>query len=49
MTNEKFLHGGLHQDNILQRGNEWTIIDPKGVVGEIEFEAAAREKQLKGL
>ena len=41
MSDETFLHGDLHHDNILQHGNEWIIIDPKGVVGEIEFEAAA--------
>lgn len=41
MADEKFLHGDLHHDNILQHGNDWIIIDPKGVVGEIEFEAAA--------
>lgn len=27
------LHGDLHQDNILSNGNEWLIIDPKGVIG----------------
>lgn len=27
------LHGDLHQDNILSNGNDWLIIDPKGVIG----------------
>ncbi|WP_078061466.1 aminoglycoside phosphotransferase family protein [Legionella saoudiensis] len=35
------LHGDLHHDNILKHGNEWLAIDPKGVVGETEFELAA--------
>jgi len=39
--NELLLHGDLHHDNILNNGNEWIIIDPKGVVGEAEFEIAA--------
>lgn len=32
------LHGDLHHDNILAHGNEWKIIDPKGVVGELAYE-----------
>ena len=36
-----FLHGDLHHDNILRNGNEWLAIDPKGIVGEPEFEIAA--------
>ena len=31
----------MNHDNILQHGNEWLAIDPKGVVGEPEFEIAA--------
>jgi len=27
------LHGDLHQDNILSNGDDWLIIDPKGVIG----------------
>ncbi len=27
------LHGDLHHDNILQDGNDWMAIDPKGVIG----------------
>lgn len=35
------LHGDLHHDNILQNGDEWLVIDPKGVVGESAYEVAA--------
>lgn len=35
------LHGDLHHDNVLQHGNEWLAIDPKGIIGEPEFEFAA--------
>jgi streptomycin 6-kinase len=35
------LHGDLHHDNILQNNNEWLAIDPKGIIGEPEFEIAA--------
>ncbi len=35
------LHGDLHHDNILQQGNDWLIIDPKGVIGEQAYEIAA--------
>ena len=27
------LHGDLHHDNILQNGDGWLVIDPKGVIG----------------
>lgn len=36
-----FLHGDLHLDNILQNGNLWVAIDPKGVIGDPEFEIFA--------
>lgn len=36
-----FLHGDLHHDNILKHGNNWLAIDPKGIIGEAEFEIAA--------
>ncbi len=29
-----FLHGDLHHDNILQDGESWMVIDPKGVIGQ---------------
>ncbi len=38
----RLLHGDLHHDNVLfdaTRG--WTAIDPKGVVGELEYEVGA--------
>ena len=36
------LHGDLHHENILSAGDEsWLAIDPKGVVGEAAYEAAA--------
>jgi streptomycin 6-kinase len=41
MTNEIFLHGDLHHDNILKNEDNWLAIDPKGVVGDAEFEIAA--------
>ncbi len=36
-----FLHGDLHHDNILQNGENWLVIDPKGVIGEPAYEVAA--------
>lgn len=39
--NETLLHGDLHLDNILRQNDGWIVIDPKGVIGEAEFEAAA--------
>ena len=45
------LHGDLHHDNILKDGDQWLAIDPKGIIGESEFEAAAfdfiHETELK--
>lgn len=38
---EVFLHGDLHHDNILKNNDQWLAIDPKGIVGEPEFEIAA--------
>jgi streptomycin 6-kinase len=32
-TTPVLLHGDLHQDNILSNGNDWLVIDPKGVIG----------------
>ncbi|WP_133127746.1 aminoglycoside phosphotransferase family protein [Legionella nagasakiensis] len=40
-TTEIFLHGDLHHDNILKDGDCWLAIDPKGIVGDPEFEIAA--------
>lgn len=35
------IHGDLHHDNILQNGDDWVVIDPKGVIGEPSYEVAA--------
>jgi streptomycin 6-kinase len=35
------LHGDLHHYNLLQHQDTWVAIDPKGVVGEREFEIGA--------
>jgi len=35
------LHGDLHHDNILPNGDDWLVIDPKGVIGESAYEVAA--------
>jgi streptomycin 6-kinase len=40
-SDEVLLHGDLHHDNILQNGNDWVVIDPKGIVGESCYEVAA--------
>jgi len=32
------LHGDFHHDNILKHGDEYIAIDPKGVIGELEYE-----------
>jgi streptomycin 6-kinase len=40
-ASDVLLHGDLHHDNILQNGNDWVVIDPKGVIGEPAYEVAA--------
>jgi streptomycin 6-kinase len=35
------LHGDLHHDNILQNGENWFVIDPKGIIGDQAYEVAA--------
>ncbi|RUP38092.1 MAG: streptomycin phosphotransferase [Acinetobacter sp.] len=40
-ASDALLHGDLHHDNILQNGNDWMVIDPKGVIGEPAYEVAA--------
>jgi streptomycin 6-kinase len=40
-TNEVLLHGDLHHDNILQNGDSWLVVDPKGYIGDPAFEPAA--------
>lgn len=41
MREERLLHGDLHHDNVLENGDSWLTIDPKGIIGEPEFEIAA--------
>ncbi|UAL54053.1 MULTISPECIES: aminoglycoside phosphotransferase family protein [Metabacillus] len=43
-TNPILLHGDLHQDNILKKGKDWLAIDPKGVIGEAEYEVTSFSK-----
>ena len=38
---DALLHDDLHYDNILQNGDDWLVIDPKGVMGEPAYEVAA--------
>jgi streptomycin 6-kinase len=41
-TNVRLLHGDLHHSNVLfDRDRGWAAIDPKGVVGELEYEVGA--------
>lgn len=35
------LHGDLHHENILKNGDNWVVIDPKGVIGERAYEVCA--------
>ena len=38
----RLLHGDLHHSNVLlDSGRGWLAIDPKGVVGELEYEVGA--------
>jgi streptomycin 6-kinase len=38
----RLLHGDLHHDNVLWDSSRgWTAIDPKGVIGELEYEVGA--------
>lgn len=38
---EYLCHGDLHLENIIKHGSDWLVIDPKGIIGEMAFEAAA--------
>ena len=41
-TNPRLLHGDLHHENVLwDRERGWLGIDPKGVIGELEYEICA--------
>jgi len=39
--NQVLLHGDLHHENILQHGDMWRVIDPKGFVGDPAYECGA--------
>ncbi|GAA3853996.1 hypothetical protein GCM10022404_01710 [Celeribacter arenosi] len=39
-ANTRLLHGDLHHDNVLGSDENWQIIDPKSVVGDLHFEPA---------
>ena len=41
IEHECFCHGDLHLENIISHADKWLSIDPKGVIGEIAFEASA--------
>jgi streptomycin 6-kinase len=38
--NTYLLHGDLHHENILESQRGWMCVDPKGVIGPMEFETA---------
>jgi len=40
-SKQVLLHGDLHHYNILSHGDHWLAIDPKGVIGEQEYEVSA--------
>ena len=37
----RLLHGDLHHFNVLEHAGAWHAIDPKGLSGDVHFEAAA--------
>jgi streptomycin 6-kinase len=37
-SSHMLLHGDLHHENVLRAGNEWRVIDIKGVVGDPGYE-----------
>jgi streptomycin 6-kinase len=45
----RLLHGDLHHGNVLHdSGRGWVAIDPKGVVGELEYETGAALRNPQG-
>jgi streptomycin 6-kinase len=38
---EYLCHGDLHFDNVVSQGDHFLAIDPKGIIGEMAFEASA--------
>jgi streptomycin 6-kinase len=41
VDHEYLCHGDLHLENIIKQNSNWVAIDPKGIIGEMAFEAAA--------
>jgi len=41
LKDEFVCHGDLHSENVIHHQDQWIVIDPKGIVGEVAFEAAA--------
>lgn len=41
VNDERVCHGDLHCENVIHHQNQWIVIDPKGIIGEVAFEAAA--------
>lgn len=41
VKHEYLCHGDLHLEKIILNKNEWLAIDPKGIIGEMAFEASA--------
>lgn len=46
--NEYFCHGDLHLDNVIYQGKRCLAIGPKGIMGEMAFEAAAFDPPSEG-
>ncbi len=41
MDSQVLLHGDLHHDNIISKGDSWMVIDPKGIIGDKSYEIGA--------
>jgi streptomycin 6-kinase len=41
MRDEHVCHGDLHCENVIHHQDQWIAIDPKGIIGDAAFEAAA--------
>jgi hypothetical protein len=40
VNRKEFCEIDLHHDNVLQHHNEWIVIDPKGFIGDADYEIA---------
>ena len=38
---DRLLHADFHHHNLLRRGDDWVVIDPKPIVGDPEFDIPA--------